>query len=67
MAIIKTEVEGIFRDTSTGALLNRDNGALNAYKKQKAKRLELEKKVDKLENDISDIKGMLLQLIEKDK
>ena len=65
MAIIKTEVEGIFRDTDNGALLNRDNDALKAYKKQKNRQVQMETKIDKLETELSDIKNLLLQLVEK--
>lgn len=67
MNLIKTEVEGIFRDTENGALLNRDNDALNAYKKQKNRQTNLDNRVAKLENQLSNIENLLLQLVEKDK
>lgn len=65
---IKTEVEGIYRDISTGALLNKDSSALEAYKKMKKKNSEIEEmkmKVNSLESDISEIKTLLLKLVEK--
>jgi hypothetical protein len=67
MALIKTEVEGILRDTNNGALLNRDNDALMAYKKQKNRQVQMENKLNHLENELSDIKNLLLKLVEKDK
>lgn len=68
MVQIKTEVEGIFRDTTNGALLNKDNDSLTAYKRIKQKNAELEetkRKVNKLENDVADIKSMMHKLLEK--
>jgi len=65
---IKTEVEGIYRDISNGALLNKDSSALEAYKKMKKKNSEIEemkRKMDSLESDVSEIKSLLLKLVEK--
>lgn len=63
---LPTETPGIFRD-SNGALINKDNASLVSYKKKK----ENNKKINKLEydmaniqNDISQIKNMLLKLTE---
>jgi hypothetical protein len=68
MTELKTEIEGIFRDTRNNALLNKDNASLYAYKKIKQKNAELEetkKKVNNLEKDVSDIKNILLKIAEK--
>lgn len=68
MKQIKTEIEGIFRDVSTGALLNKDNTSLEAYKKLKRKNQEIEEmkhKIDSLESVVYDIKTLLLRLVEK--
>jgi hypothetical protein len=68
MKEVKTEVEGIFRDTTNGALLNKDNMSLQAYKKIKQKnheQEEMKQKVNKIESDISDIKSVLNILVEK--
>lgn len=58
------------RDTVSGAILNTDIDELNNYKiKKKMKEQDkkekeaMKKKIDNLESDISDIKHMLLQLI----
>lgn len=65
---LKTEVEGIVRDTTNGALLNKDNTSLEAYKRVKKKNYEIEEmktKVNSLSNEISDIKKMLGKVLEK--
>lgn len=65
----ETTVQGLFR-TETGALINKNNDALVVYKKKKeqSKRMqELEQKVDIINEDINDIKKMVLQLLEKNK
>jgi wobble nucleotide-excising tRNase len=59
------------RDTMSGALLNTDIDELNGYKirkklrqKENEEKNNMKKKIDNLESDISDIKSMLLQLID---
>lgn len=68
MVQIKTEINGIVRDTTNNALLNRDNDALSAYKKIKRKNLELEDmkdKVNNLDKKISDVESLLHKILEK--
>ena len=68
MPLIKTEVEGIFRDTNNNALLNKDNGSLEVYKKMKKKNNEiynLREEVDDMKKDMSEIKSLLTQIVEK--
>jgi hypothetical protein len=65
---VKTDVEGFVKDITSGAVLNVDNAKLEAYRKQK--KFYEEKKLDqirlsKLENDMSDIKEMLQQLLKR--
>jgi hypothetical protein len=68
LLLVKTDVEGLVKDMHSGAVLNVDNKKLEAYRKQK-KFFEDQKKdsdrLDKLENDIGDIKNMLQQLIKR--
>ncbi len=64
----KTEVPGLFRANGTGALINKDSKALEAYRKRKqsAKMVPaLEKRVQELEAELSDIKSRLLKLENK--
>lgn len=68
MGIIKTEVEGIYRDTNNNALLNKDNTALDAYKKMKRKNNEidiLKEDVDDMKEQLCEIKTLLTKLAEK--
>lgn len=68
MVEVKTEIEGIYRDVNNGALLNKDNNALNAYKKMKQKNNEIEQmksKVNSLDEEIKDVKVLLTKILEK--
>ena len=63
---------GIFRDSETNAIINKNTNDYNLYVrsrnrlKTKEERIgDLEKKVDHLTNDIGDIKSMLQTLISK--
>jgi hypothetical protein len=65
---IKTEVEGIFRDSSNKALLNRDDSSLVAYKRMKQKNADIDnvkEDVEMLKKDVSDIKALLIKIAEK--
>jgi len=73
MALIPVENKpGIFRDSETNAIINKNTSDYNIYVrsrnkiKTKEERIgELEKKVDHLTGDIGDIKSMLQTLISK--
>jgi hypothetical protein len=65
---LKTDVEGLVKDPHSGAVLSVDYERLQAYKKQKKffedKKNDSER-INKLENDIGDIKNMLQQLLKR--
>ena len=73
MSLIPVENKpGIFRDSETNAIINKNTSDYNIYVrsrnkiKTKEERIgELEKKVDHLTGDIGDIKSMLQTLISK--
>ena len=73
MALIPVENKpGIFRDSETNAIINKNTSDYDIYVrsrnkiKTKEERIgELEKKVDHLTGDIGDIKSMLQTLISK--
>lgn len=68
MTELKTEVEGIVRDTTNGALLNKDNTSLEAYKRVKKKNYELEEmklKVSSFDARLNSIETMLGKVLEK--
>tara|TARA_B100000686_G_C15906988_1_gene533005 strand:+ start:53 stop:274 length:222 start_codon:yes stop_codon:yes gene_type:complete len=63
---------GIFRDSETNAIINKNTSDYNLYvrsrnqMKTKEERIgDLEKKVDHLTDDIGDIKSMLQTLVSK--
>lgn len=65
---VKTDVEGLVKDITSGAILNVDNDKLEAYRKakQNASKADLaNERLNKVENDIDDIKQMLQQLLKR--
>ena len=57
----------LVRDTISNAILNVDNDALNKYKQERDRLLKLNRVVEEheqIKNDISDIKSMLIKLME---
>lgn len=66
--LIKTNVEGLLKDTESGAILNVDNKQLQAYNKQKKfmeERVKDSQRIQKVEKDLSEIKTMLNELIKE--
>jgi hypothetical protein len=65
MSLIKTNVPGFYKDPETNAIINTNDDYM-AYKSQRDKSKDydnLKNKVNKMEGDISDIKNLLLQLV----
>lgn len=65
---IKTEAEGLVRDPESGAVLNVDISKLEAYRKQKEymqNAMKNNERINKVENDLNEIKQMLSQLIKR--
>jgi cell shape-determining protein MreC len=61
----------LIRDTTNRAILNTDRAGLESYlaqrqlaKQRLAEQEEMKNKVNKLEEDITDIKGMLRELVQ---
>jgi hypothetical protein len=62
----KTDVHGIYKDTTNGALINKDNKALQAYKMRKKKEMkidQIEVELTGLKNDMQEIKELLRGLV----
>jgi hypothetical protein len=58
--------EELVRDTSSSAILNTDNEALNAYKARRAKEAAIEQVVrehTEMKSDIEEIKNLLKELL----
>jgi len=60
----------LIRDIHSKAILNTDKSGLNDYlmkreiaKRQQAERVQTKDRLDKIENDMSDIKNLLVQLV----
>lgn len=54
--IIKTDVPFLFKETTSGAIINTNKTALDAYKARKRKQQIKMQKVDQLENEIAEMK-----------
>ena len=53
----------LVRDKSTNAIINRDNGGLEKAKARKKARIEKDQKINKLEDEVSELKDMVRSLI----
>lgn len=61
----KTDVHGYYK-TPSGAVISKDDESLLAYKKNKAKNIQLnnmKQDIDQLKNDITEIKELLKGLV----
>ena len=77
MILQKTNIDGLSKDVSTGAVINTDKSAYEMYKAQRKVALEQQKtlqnvneihqEVETLKQDINDIKSMLSILIQREK
>ena len=64
------KVEGnsyLVRDTVSNAIINKDEKSYDHYKKLRRIKGKERERLEKLENDVSEIKDLLIQLINKDK
>ena len=70
MTHVRIEDTSLIRDIHSKAILNTDKAGLNDYlmkreiaKKQQAEQIQTKDRLDKIENDMSDIKNLLVQLV----
>ena len=62
------QVEGennLFRDTDTGAIINTDKSAYIAYKNKRQQKIKEMNRIDKLQDEIDEIKSLLYKVIDK--
>ena len=62
------QVEGrsdLFRDDDNGAIVNTDRSAYLAYKAKKQQRLDQMGRIEKLQNEVDEIKSLLYKVIDK--
>ena len=62
---INTNIPGFVKDPSSGAILNVSLSDLEVYKKQRFLKSKETERIEKIEDDINDIKKMLSILIER--
>ncbi len=65
---IKTEHPGLVRDTTSTAVINTNKEAYDNYKMAREEKLRVQKlagEVNNLQNDVREIKQLLLQLIKQ--
>lgn len=66
MSYVKIEGHrGFVRDKKSGAIINTNKEEIEAAKKRKAERLNKDKELSDLKNEVSDIKKMLTKIVEK--
>lgn len=66
--LVKTDVHGYLKDTSSGAIINNDDEAYQKFLAARAaskKNNELCKRIDAVETDLKDIKNLLLQIVHR--
>ena len=65
---VQTDVKNLIRDTNTTAVLNIDADSLSSYKKERERILRADsivEDVNSLKKEFSEIKDLLLQLVNK--
>ena len=64
--LVKTDTDGYMKDTSTGAFINTDDASYARFMAQRAnikKNNDLCKRIDAVEDDLREIKNLLLQVV----
>jgi|TARA_R110000803_G_scaffold22535_1_gene55979 hypothetical protein len=59
------ENDSFQKDTVTGAILNSDSSALVSYKARKKAAMALSAELEQVKQDVSEMKEMLMQLLNK--
>ena len=55
---------GLIRDKASKAIINIDHEAYKRYKEKKAHQVLKDKKIEKLENEIKDLKELIYKMVE---
>ena len=65
MSLIKVkDHEGFYKDTSSGAVINKNNSDYQQYVETRDRLLSEKERLDSIESDINDIKSLLLKVLE---
>ena len=62
---IPVKNEKLVRDTRTGALLSIDRDSVRAYERRKREAEAQKDRINKLEHELSELKGLISKLIEE--
>ena len=65
MSLIKVkDHDGFYKDTSSGAIVNKNNSGYQQYIENRVRLLSDKERLDAIENYIHDIKSLLLKVLE---
>ena len=65
MSLLKVkDHDGFYKDTSSGAVINKNNSDYQQYVETRDRLLSEKERLDSIENDIHDIKSVLLKVLE---
>ena len=65
MSLIKVkDHDGFYKDTSSGAIVNKNGYGYQQYNENRERLLSDKERLDSIENDINDIKSLLLKVLE---
>ena len=65
MSLLKVkDHDGFYKDTSSGAVINKNNSDYQQYVETRDWLLSEKERLDSIENDIHDIKSLLLKVLE---
>ena len=65
MSLLKVkDHDGFYKDTSSGAVINKNNSDYQQYVEIRDRLLSEKERLDSIENDIHDIKSLLLKVLE---
>ena len=65
MSLLKVkDHDGFYKDTSSGAIVNKNNSGYQQYIENRDRLLSDKERLDAIENDIHDIKSLLLKVLE---
>ena len=59
------EKHGLFRDSRSGAIINKNRSAAQQAREARQRFLEKENKIEELQSEVQEIKGILKQLLER--
>ena len=65
MSLLKVkDHDGFYKDTSSGAVINKNNSDYQQYVETRDRLFSEKERLDSIENDIHDIKSLLLKVLE---